>query len=87
MTNDYLRYIYCFNCFCLNEDDCGIWVNGEAKKLFKDYYYVFDASKEHSIYNNTIDDIVFLIVDFKRPKNISKGYSDNLFTCANNSSP
>lgn len=79
MTNDTLRFIYCFNSFCYSEDECGIWVNGEAKKMFKDYYYFFDASKEHSIYNNTFDEVMFLIIDFDRPKEIPKGYSDNYF--------
>jgi hypothetical protein len=76
LTNNTLRFIYCFNSFCYNEDECGIWVNGEAKKLFKDYNYIYDASKEHSIYNNTFDDVIFLIVDFDRPKEIAMGYSD-----------
>lgn len=79
VTNDTLRFIYCFNSFCYSEDECGIWVNGEAKKMFKDYYYYFDASKEHSIYNNTFDEVIFLIVDFDRPKDIAKGYSDNFY--------
>lgn len=78
-TNTTLRFIYCFNSFCYNEDECGIWVNGEAKKLFKDYYYIYDASKEHSLYNNTVDEVLFLVVDFDRPKNINSGYSDNYF--------
>ncbi len=79
LTNKTLRFIYCFNSFCYSEDDCGIWVNGEAKKLFKDYSYIFDASKEHSIYNNTFDDVVFLIIDFDRPQSIPAGYSYNNF--------
>ncbi len=77
LTNDTLRYIYCFNSFCYQEDECGIWVNGEAKKMFKDYHYFFDASKEHSLYNNTFEEVIFLVVDFVRPKEITKGYSDN----------
>ncbi len=79
LTNETLRFIYCFNSFCYNEDECGIWVNGESKKLFKDYNYIFDASKEHSIYNNTYDDVIFLIIDFMRPPNIANGYSSNDF--------
>ncbi len=77
VSNKTLRFIYCFDSLCFSEDECGIWVNGESKKLFKDYHYVYDASKEHSIYNNTIDAVVFLIIDFDRPKGISAGYSNN----------
>jgi hypothetical protein len=76
MSNNTLRYIYCFNSFCYSEDECGIWVNGEAKKLFKGCSYIYDGSKEHSIYNNIFDDVVFLIVDIKRPEGISPGYSE-----------
>jgi Aspartyl/Asparaginyl beta-hydroxylase len=77
LTNKTLRFIYCFNSFCYSEEECGIWINGESKKLFKDYHYIYDASKEHSIYNNTFDDIIFLIIDFDRPYDIPMGYSDN----------
>ena len=76
ISNNTLRYIYCFNSFCYSDEECGIWVNGESKKLFKDYSYIYDSSKEHSIYNNTFDEIIFLIIDFDRPKNINVGFSE-----------
>jgi hypothetical protein len=79
LTNNTLRFVYCFNSFCFDEDECGIWINGESKKFFKDYYYIFDASKEHSIYNNTCDEVLFLIIDFDRPEGVARGYSDNDF--------
>jgi hypothetical protein len=78
LTNNTLRFIYCFNSFSFNEKDCGLWVYGECKKFFKGINYLFDASKEHSIYNNTEDEnIVFLIIDIERPKTIKKGVSNN----------
>jgi hypothetical protein len=76
LSNDNLRFIYCFNSFCFYETDCGIWINGEIKKLYKDYSYVYDSSKEHCIYNNTYDDIFFLVIDVERPNNIPKGISE-----------
>lgn len=74
--NKTLRYIYCFNAYCCDETECGIWVNSESKKIAKGDSYIYDSSKEHSIYNNTPDDIIFLIIDFKRPDDIQDGYSD-----------
>lgn len=67
LANNSLRYIFCFNSFCYSDKECGIWVNGEIKKLYKDSAYVYDSSIEHSIYNNTFDSICFLIVDIERP--------------------
>lgn len=77
-TNNTLRYIYCFNSFCFYDTDCGIWINGEIKKMSKDNYYIFDASKEHSIYNNTYDPVIFLIIDVDRHKSLPLGTSDAL---------
>lgn len=75
-NNQTLRYIYCFNSYGYDDNDCGIWVNNEAKRLRKGDSYVYDSSKEHSLYNNTVDDVVFLIIDFKRPDNMPLGYSE-----------
>lgn len=75
LTNLSLRYIYCFNAYSLDENQSGIWVNGECKKLSRGSTYIFDASKEHSIYNYTSDDAIYLIIDFKRPSDIPDGYS------------
>lgn len=75
VANDTLKYIYCFNSFCYSEDECGIWVNGESKKLFAEYQYVIDSSKEHSIYNYTFDAVVLLVVEFDRPEEVLSGIS------------
>lgn len=76
LTNLSLRYIYCLDGYSLDENQSGIWVNGECKKLSRGDTYIYDASKEHSMYNYTSDDVIYLIVDFKRPNDIPSGYSD-----------
>lgn len=78
LTNDTLRYIYCFNSYCYDEKECGIWVNYEAKKTINGNSYIYDASKNHSLYNNTVDTVIYLVIDFKRPDNIPAGYSDHI---------
>lgn len=75
LTNLSLRYIYCFNAYSLDENQSGIWVNGECKKLSRGSTYVYDASKEHSIYNYTSNGAIYLMIDFKRPNDIPDGYS------------
>lgn len=79
VCNSSLRFLYCFNAFCFSPDECGIWVNGEVKKISKDDFYIYDASKEHSIYNNTYDDIILLIIDFDRPEGVPRGFSNYTF--------
>lgn len=76
LTNDTLRYIYCFNSYCYDENECGIWVNYDAKKTINGASVIYDASKNHSLYNNTVDTVVYLVIDFKRPDHIPAGYSD-----------
>lgn len=80
LSNNSLQFIYCFNAYCCDIEECGLWVNAESKKIIKDSSYIYDASKEFSLYNNTHDDIIYLIIDFKRPKNISNGYSEYKMT-------
>ena len=75
--NDTLRYIYCFNSYCYDETESGLWIGGEAKKLIQGSSVVYDSSKEWSLYNKTANDIIYLVIDFKRPENIPIGYSDN----------
>ncbi len=77
LTNTSLRYLYCFNAYSLDENQSGIWVNGECKKISRGSTYIYDASKEHSIYNYTSEDVIYLMVDFKRPDHIPDGYSTN----------
>ena len=76
MTNDTLRYIYCFNSYCYEEKECGIWVNYEAKKTINGNSFIYDASKNHSLYNNIVDVVIYLVIDFKRPDDVPNGYSD-----------
>lgn len=76
IANKSLRYIYCFNAYTLSEDESGIWINSEAKKLSSGESYIYDSSKEHSLYNNTSEEVVYLIIDFDRPENIPTGYSE-----------
>ena len=75
LSNDNLRFIFCFNSFCYDDTQCGIWINGETKKLYQNDFYLYDSSIEHSIYNNTYDDIIFLCIDIERPAEISRGVS------------
>jgi hypothetical protein len=77
MTNDTLRYLYCFNSYCYDESESGLWINSECKKLIQGNSVIYDASKEWSLYNKTANDIVYLIIDFKRPESVPIGYSDN----------
>jgi hypothetical protein len=73
-------------------EKCGMWVNGETKKLSSSDLLIFDSSKEHSIYNETDYPVYALLVDVKRPEKIPNGtsqreYSDELydFVCSLNS--
>lgn len=65
-------------------ETCGIWVNGESKKLISNSLVIFDSSKEHSIYNDTDYPIYALLIDLQRPEKIPNGisqreYSDELY--------
>jgi aspartyl/asparaginyl beta-hydroxylase (cupin superfamily) len=65
-------------------ETCGIWVNGETKKLISNSLVIFDSSKEHSIYNDTDYPIYALMIDVQRPEKIPDGisqreYSDELY--------
>jgi aspartyl/asparaginyl beta-hydroxylase (cupin superfamily) len=48
---------------------CGVWVEGNTKKLEDDKWLVFDASKKHSIYNKHEKDCYLLMFDLQRPGN------------------
>jgi len=65
-------------------ETCGIWVNGESKKLISNSLVIFDSSKEHSIYNYTDYPLYALLIDLQRPEKIPNGisqreYSDELY--------
>ena len=76
LANETLRCIFIIKSVSsASIDTCGIWVNGEAKKLISNNFIIFDSSKEHSIYNETDYPIYALMLDIKRPEKISKGIS------------
>lgn len=61
-------------------EQCGIWVNGESKKLSSKNMIIYDSSKEHSIYNETDYPIFYLMLDIKRPDKIPNGVSTREYT-------
>jgi hypothetical protein len=80
ISNKTLRYIYCFNAYCYDIDESGIWIEADAKKLIKDSSFIYDSSKQHSIYNKTASDVIYLIIDFDRPSDIPDGYSESVMS-------
>jgi aspartyl/asparaginyl beta-hydroxylase (cupin superfamily) len=54
---------------------CGVWVEGDTKRLEENKWLIFDASKKHSIYNKYKKDLYLLMFDLQRPGN-SVGLSD-----------
>lgn len=76
LANSTLRCIFIVDTPNDSVDKCAIWVNGETKKCKSNGLIIFDSSKEHSVYNNTIYPLYFLMVDIQRPKKISIGISD-----------
>lgn len=57
-------------------EKCGVWVNGESKKIKKDALIIFDSSKEHSIYNKTDYPVYCLMLDITRPEIVPNGSSN-----------
>lgn len=80
LANNTLRCIIIINSMTSTMDKCGIWVNGQTKKIKSDNLIIFDASKEYSIYNNTSLNLEILIFDIKRPDNIANGLSNRMYT-------
>ena len=48
---------------------CGVWVEGDAKKIEENKWVIFDSSKNHSIYNKHEKDCYMLMFDLQRPSN------------------
>ncbi|NDE62243.1 MAG: aspartyl/asparaginyl beta-hydroxylase domain-containing protein [Cyclobacteriaceae bacterium] len=48
-------------------ENCGIWVEGEKKKLNNNKFITFDDSKFHSAYNQSNEDRIVLIFDIPIP--------------------
>lgn len=61
-------------------EKCGIWVNGESKKLTKNKLIIFDSSKEHSIYNKMDEPVYILLLDIERPDKLPDGTSTREYT-------
>ena len=75
LSNTTLCCIFILDSPYCNTEECGIWVNGESKKLSKNSIIIYDSSKEHSIYNKSDDAIYMLMLDINRPKNVPDGIS------------
>ena len=76
LSNETLRCLFIIKSMpSASIDTCGIWVNGESKKITSNNLIIFDSSKEHSIYNETDCPIYALLIDIKRPEKISNGVS------------
>jgi aspartyl/asparaginyl beta-hydroxylase (cupin superfamily) len=79
LCNNSLRCLIVLNAKISSIDNCGIWVNGEQKKMLTNNLIIFDASKEYSIYNKTNLDLEFLLIDVKRPEKIPTGISERIY--------
>ncbi len=76
LSNETLRCLFIIKSMAsASIDTCGIWVNGESKKITSNNLIIFDSSKEHSIYNENDCPIYALLIDIKRPEKISNGIS------------
>jgi len=80
LANNTLRCAVIINSMTSTMDKCGIWVNGQTKKIKANDLLIFDASKEYSIYNHTPLNLELLIFDIKRPDNIACGLSERLYS-------
>jgi hypothetical protein len=75
VSNETFRCFLGINVPTSDVDVCGIWVEGDAKKLEDNKWVVFDASRKHSIYNKYTKDCYLLMFDLQRPDNTT-GCSD-----------
>lgn len=81
LSNTTLRCLFILESPAVTKiDKCGIWVNGESKKLIKNNIIIFDSSKEHSIYNETNEHVYILLLDVKRPRKLPDGTSTRDYT-------
>lgn len=81
LANSTLRCLYILKSVSYAPiETCGIWVNGESKKLLPKNLIIFDSSKEHSIYNGTDYPLYALIIDIKRPEKIPNGISQREYS-------
>lgn len=81
LSNSTLRCLYVLKSVSSAPvETCGIWVNGESKKLISNKLIIFDSSKEHSIYNGTDYPLYALLIDIKRPEKIANGTSQREYS-------
>ena len=77
ISNETFRCFLGVNIPASDVNICGVWIEGDAKKLEENKWLVFDSSKKHSIYNKHKKDCYMLMFDLQRPGN-SVGLSQKL---------
>jgi aspartyl/asparaginyl beta-hydroxylase (cupin superfamily) len=76
ISNDTLCCLFIMESpYVSKSEDCCIWTDGEIKKLIKNKLIIYDASKEHSIINNSDYPIYILMLDIKKPVKYPIGIS------------
>jgi aspartyl/asparaginyl beta-hydroxylase (cupin superfamily) len=80
LCNKTLRCLIIISSPNASVENCGIWVNGESKKLHTGDLIVMDGCKEHSIYNKSDLSLSMLLVDIDRPESIPVGSSDRVYS-------
>ena len=70
LSNDTFRCILGLDIPVNDIHACGIWVQGNVKKIEDDKWVVFDASKKHSMFNKQDKACYMLMFDLKRPTNV-----------------
>lgn len=81
LANTTIRALFILDAgFAMTDEQLGIWVNGEIKKISTNKLIMFDSSKEHTIYNETNLPFYALLVDVERPKDVPKGVSTREYT-------
>jgi aspartyl/asparaginyl beta-hydroxylase (cupin superfamily) len=80
LSNTTLSCLFILESPMASINDCGIWINGETKKLTKNKMFIFDSSKDHSLFNYTDYPIYCIFLDITRPKGIPNGASNTQYT-------
>jgi hypothetical protein len=80
LTNKTMRCVVVLESPGTSVDECGIWINGETKRLNDSDVLIYDASQQHAIWNKADDDLYLLYIDFTRPESIPFGISTRKYT-------
>lgn len=67
LSNDTFRCVLGLDIPANDINACGIWVNGNVKKIEDDKWVIFDASKRHSMFNRQDNPCYLLMFDLQRP--------------------